>query len=49
MSLGTVLGLITVVLLTLFLGIVVWAYGIKKPKDFDQIARVPLERGEEQP
>lgn len=43
MSLGMVLGAITAVLMTIFLGIVLWAYGFKRAADFDAMAQLPLE------
>lgn len=49
MTLGVVLGSITVLLMGLFLGIVVWAYGMKRASDFDALARMPLDEKEGQP
>lgn len=43
MTLETVIGLITLLLLLIFLGIVVWAYSGKRKKGFDEAARLPLE------
>jgi len=43
MTQGTFFGLITVVLLILFLGIVVWAYSKNRKQDFEQAANLPLE------
>ena len=35
--------LMTVVMLVVFLGIVVWAYSSKRGADFEEAARVPFE------
>ncbi len=43
MSLGVALGSITALLMVIFIGIVVWAYGFKRATDFDDMARLPLE------
>jgi cbb3-type cytochrome oxidase subunit 3 len=43
MSLGVILGSITALLMGIFLGIVVWTYGIKRAADFEAMARLPLE------
>lgn len=39
----TFIGLITLLLMLIFLGIVVWAYSSKRKKGFDEAARLPLE------
>lgn len=49
MSLGTALGSITALLLSVFLGIVVWTYGFKRERDFERISRMPLDEKEGQP
>ena len=36
----------TVLLLVIFLGIVVWVFVIKRSRDFDEAARMPLEPDE---
>ena len=36
----------TVLLLVIFVGIVVWVFVIKRARDFDQAARMPLEQEE---
>ena len=38
MSLGVAMGSITVLLMGIFLGIVVWTYGVKRESDFKDIA-----------
>lgn len=43
MDIGTVRGLLTAVLLILFLCIVVWSFSRKRRGDFDKAARMPLE------
>lgn len=36
----------TVLLLAIFVGIVIWVFAIKRSSDFDEAARMPLERDE---
>lgn len=43
MSLGVALGGVTALLMGIFLGIVVWTYGVKRAADFDDMAQLPLE------
>jgi len=43
MSLGTVSGIITAILMVLFIGIWVWAWSSRRKKDFDEAARLPLD------
>lgn len=43
MDINTVRGLLTLLLLILFIGIVIWAYSSKRRKDFDEAARLPLD------
>ncbi|MCC5859481.1 MAG: cbb3-type cytochrome c oxidase subunit 3 [Ectothiorhodospiraceae bacterium] len=47
MDINTVRGLLTLVLLILFLGIVVWAFSSRRKKDFDEAARLPLEENQD--
>ncbi len=47
MDINTVRGLLTLVLLILFLGIVVWAFSSRRKKDFDEAARLPLEENKD--
>jgi cbb3-type cytochrome oxidase subunit 3 len=42
MTVGTLMGLITLVFLVMFLGIVVWAYSSRRRADFDEASRLPL-------
>ncbi|KAB7628200.1 cbb3-type cytochrome oxidase subunit 3 [Alkalilimnicola sp. S0819] len=43
MSAGTVSGIMTTLLLVIFLGIVIWAWSGKRKKDFNEASRLPLE------
>ena len=43
MDTGTVSGLMTAVLLLLFIGIIAWAYSSRRRKDFDEASRLPLD------
>lgn len=43
MSLGIAMGSITALLMGIFIGIVVWTYGMKRASDFDSVARLPLD------
>lgn len=36
-------GIVTLVLLIVFLGVVFWAYSSRRKADFDAAARIPLE------
>ncbi|MFG6665987.1 cbb3-type cytochrome oxidase subunit 3 [Halomonas sp. HNIBRBA4712] len=42
MDTGTFRGLITLVLIVAFLGIVVWAYSRRRREDFDEAANLPF-------
>lgn len=42
MDLGTLMGLVTLVFLVVFLGIVAWAYSSRRHPDFDEAARLPF-------
>ena len=42
-DLPTLRGIVTVVLLVAFLGMVVWAWSSKRKADFDEAASLPLE------
>ncbi|HSC08788.1 MAG TPA: cbb3-type cytochrome c oxidase subunit 3 [Steroidobacteraceae bacterium] len=46
MSQGTVLGLITLLLMALFAGIWIWAWSAKRRKDFERAARMPLDQND---
>lgn len=43
MSSGVLSGLITLVLMIIFIGIVIWAYSSKRKKGFDEAARLALD------
>jgi cytochrome c oxidase cbb3-type subunit IV len=43
MTMGTFFSLITLLLLIIFIGIVVWAYSKKRKPDFEEAANLPLE------
>lgn len=43
MDINTLYGLLTLLLLVLFIGIVLWAYSSRRKKDFEEAARLPLE------
>ena len=43
MDIGTFRGIITVILLLLFIALVIWAYSRRRHKDFSEAARLPLE------
>jgi cytochrome c oxidase cbb3-type subunit 4 len=42
-DLPTVRGLLTLVLMIAFVGVVIWAWSSKRKKDFEEAARLPLE------
>ena len=48
MTVGTLMGLITALMMVIFVGVVIWAYVLRKPADFDQAARLPLQEDEPQ-
>ena len=43
MSSGTLSGIVTAILLVLFVGVWVWAYSSRRKAQFSQAARMPLE------
>jgi len=43
MSSGTLSGIVTAILIALFLGMWVWAYSSRRREQFAQAARMPLE------
>ncbi|GMR17164.1 MAG: CcoQ/FixQ family Cbb3-type cytochrome c oxidase assembly chaperone [Gammaproteobacteria bacterium] len=49
MDIGTIRGLLTAVLLILFLGIVAWSWSRKRTADFDAASRLPLDEGKQPP
>ena len=42
MDIGTFRGLLTIVLMLLFIGLVCWAYSRRRNEDFEAAARLPL-------
>jgi cytochrome c oxidase cbb3-type subunit IV len=49
MDMGNLRGVITVVLLVLFVALWAWTWSRKRKKDFDEAARLPLEHDETPP
>jgi cytochrome c oxidase cbb3-type subunit IV len=47
MDSGTLSGIVTAILIVLFLGVCVWAYSSRRRKQFDEAARLPLEEDHE--
>ena len=47
MNFGAVSGIVTAILILVFLGIVLWAWSARRRPRFDEAARMPLE--EDQP
>lgn len=46
MDIGTFRGLLTVILMVLFIALVFWAYSRRRKADFSAAARLPLEDNE---
>ena len=42
MDIGTVRGVITLLLMLAFIGLVVWAYSKRRKADFDEMAQMPF-------
>ena len=42
MDIGTLRGLGTLLVMSAFIGLVIWAYGKGRQKDFDEAARLPF-------
>jgi len=42
MAMGTFIGLLSLALMVLFIGIIVWAYSSKRKADFDAAAALPF-------
>lgn len=49
MDINTFRGLITLVLMILFLALVVWAYSSRRHRDFEEAAKLPLDDDERPP
>ena len=43
MDIGTFRGLLTALLMLLFVALVIWAYSRRRKEDFDAAARLPLD------
>jgi cytochrome c oxidase cbb3-type subunit IV len=43
MDMGTVRGLLTAILLVLFIGLVAWTWSRKRKKEYDEAAQMPLD------
>ena len=43
MNSGTLSGIVTAILIVLFVGVCVWAYSPRRRKQFDAAARTPLD------
>jgi cytochrome c oxidase cbb3-type subunit IV len=43
MDIGTFRGIVTAVLMLLFIGLVIWAYSRGRHKEFSEAAQLPLE------
>ena len=43
MDIGTVRGLVTLVVMLAFIGLVAWAYSKRRKADFDEMAQMPLQ------
>jgi cytochrome c oxidase cbb3-type subunit 4 len=42
MDIGTVRGLVTLVVMLAFVGLVIWAYSKRRKADFDEMANLPF-------
>jgi cytochrome c oxidase cbb3-type subunit IV len=49
MSAGFINGIVTALLLVLFIGLVLWAWSGKRKADFERAARLPLEDHKQPP
>ncbi len=43
MDSGTASGVMTAILIIVFIGIIAWAYSSRRRRDFEEAARIPLE------
>jgi cytochrome c oxidase cbb3-type subunit 4 len=41
-DIGTIRGLITLLLMLAFIGLVIWAFSKRRKKDFDEMAQLPF-------
>jgi cytochrome c oxidase cbb3-type subunit 4 len=49
MDMGTFRGIMTAILMTLFVAVVIWAYSSKRGADFEAASRLPLDDDPDQP
>lgn len=49
MDIGTLRGLLTALLLLLFIGVVAWAFSRRRRGEFDEAAQLPLQDDEQPP
>jgi cytochrome c oxidase cbb3-type subunit 4 len=49
MDINTIRGIITAILLVLFLWLIAWAWSRRRAPDFDAAARIPLEEDDGMP
>lgn len=47
MSIGTLRGIVTALLIVAFIGVCIWAYSKKRKPQFDVAARLPLEEDDQ--
>jgi len=45
MDVGTMRGLVTLVVMLAFVGLVIWAYSSRRKADFDEMAQMPFREG----
>ena len=48
MDINTIRGVLTVILMIAFLGLVVWAWSSKRKETFDKLSQMPLEEDDGQ-
>jgi cytochrome c oxidase cbb3-type subunit 4 len=48
MDINTIRGVLTIVLIIAFLGLVIWAWSGKRKETFDKLSQVPLEEDDGQ-
>jgi cytochrome c oxidase cbb3-type subunit 4 len=48
MDINIIRGVLTIVLIIAFLGLVVWAWSSKRKETFDKLSQMPLEEDDEQ-
>jgi cytochrome c oxidase cbb3-type subunit 4 len=48
MDINTIRGVLTVILMIAFLGLIIWAWSSKRKDAFDKLSQMPLEEDDEQ-